>query len=110
MELIEQAKRLEAAGVFSMVLECVPEEVAKEVTAAVSVRAIYTYLLSVAVVRCSIVCCSKCSVLQHGAGMCSGTSAQNGHGCGVGHGNRDVGSRQYRSRRASFYDVHLSTS
>jgi len=54
MELIEQAKRLEAAGVFSMVLECVPEEVAKEVTAAVSVRAIYTYLYSVAVVCCSI--------------------------------------------------------
>lgn len=40
VELIEQAKRLESAGVFSMVLECVPEEVAKEVTAAVKVPTI----------------------------------------------------------------------
>lgn len=40
VELIEQAKRLESAGVFSMVLECVPEEVAKEVTEAVSVPTI----------------------------------------------------------------------
>lgn len=40
LQLIEQAKQLEAAGVFSMVLECVPEEVADEVTRAVSVPTI----------------------------------------------------------------------
>ena len=39
-KLIEQAKQLESAGVFSMVLECVPEEVAAEVTRAVSVPTI----------------------------------------------------------------------
>lgn len=39
-KLIESAKALEKAGVFSIVLECVPEETAKEVTEAVSVPTI----------------------------------------------------------------------
>lgn len=38
--LIESAKALEEAGVFSIVLECVPEDVAREVTSAVSVPTI----------------------------------------------------------------------
>ena len=40
VELIHQARRLETAGVFGMVLECVPDEVAKEISAAVSVPTI----------------------------------------------------------------------
>lgn len=38
--LVESAKVLEKAGVFSIVLECVPEDAAKEVTEAVSVPTI----------------------------------------------------------------------
>ncbi|NLT16577.1 MAG: 3-methyl-2-oxobutanoate hydroxymethyltransferase [Clostridiales bacterium] len=39
-ELIDDAKRLEEAGVFSIVLECVPAELAKEITEAVAVPTI----------------------------------------------------------------------
>ncbi|MFC0039221.1 3-methyl-2-oxobutanoate hydroxymethyltransferase [Actinomadura rayongensis] len=39
-ELLSDAKALEAAGAFSVVLECVPEEVAREVTAALSIPTI----------------------------------------------------------------------
>jgi 3-methyl-2-oxobutanoate hydroxymethyltransferase len=38
--LIEDAKLLEAAGVFSIVLECIPEEVAIEITSAISIPTI----------------------------------------------------------------------
>jgi len=39
-KLIESAKALEKAGVFSIVLECVPEEVSKEITESISVPTI----------------------------------------------------------------------
>ncbi|HEY5562410.1 MAG TPA: 3-methyl-2-oxobutanoate hydroxymethyltransferase [Clostridiaceae bacterium] len=39
-ELIEDAKRLEDAGVFSIVLECIPSEIAKLITEAVKVPTI----------------------------------------------------------------------
>ncbi len=38
--LIEDAKALEAAGIFSLVLECMPAEVAKEISEAVSIPTI----------------------------------------------------------------------
>ena len=38
--LIKDAKTLEAAGAFSIVLECIPAEVAKQITAAVSIPTI----------------------------------------------------------------------
>jgi len=40
VELVEQAQRLEDAGVFAMVVECVPQEVAREITERVSVPVI----------------------------------------------------------------------
>ncbi len=39
-QLVEDAKRLEDAGVFSIVLECIPEEVAARITEAVAVSTI----------------------------------------------------------------------
>jgi len=39
-ELLAEAKRVEAAGAFSLVLECVPQEVAKMVTAELSIPTI----------------------------------------------------------------------
>jgi 3-methyl-2-oxobutanoate hydroxymethyltransferase len=39
-QIIEDAKRLEAAGVFSIVLECIPEKLAEIITAAVTVPTI----------------------------------------------------------------------
>lgn len=39
-QLVEDAKRLEDSGVFSIVLECIPEELAARITAAVSIPTI----------------------------------------------------------------------
>lgn len=40
LQLIEDAKRLEDAGAFSIVLECIPQELAAQITAAVSIPTI----------------------------------------------------------------------
>jgi 3-methyl-2-oxobutanoate hydroxymethyltransferase len=39
-ELIEQAKQLQEAGCFSLVIECVPKEVAEAITEAVEIPTI----------------------------------------------------------------------